>query len=432
LVDDVVWRLYAQGTQTEQSTAESRRAAPPRTPPVDLHRVFTLEDEAIGAELTAGTAFGTGEWAHQLVYGVEVDVGRVTEERDGHERNLNTGVVSRTILGEVFPLRDFPNTQRIEAGLYVQDEMHREGTGWRLTPGLRFDLYRLRPHEDPTYREDNPSARPVKLDERSFAPKLGASYELSESATAFAQYARGFRSPPFEDVNIGLEIPLFNYRALPNPDLRPETSDGFELGLRTSSAAWRSTVSAHYTRFEDFIESRVNLGVDPASGVTLFQSRNLEAARIYGLELISRLDVGGLQSALAGWSVSLSAAWTRGDNTVTSQPLNSVEPLKATLMIDYDAAARWGARLAATAVAAKDRVAEGAAPLYRTDGYLVLDAFAWFELGERAQINIGVTNLTDERYIDWIDVRGRAASDPLVPYATHPGRNAALTASWTF
>jgi hemoglobin/transferrin/lactoferrin receptor protein len=219
---------------------------------------------------------------------------------------------------------------------------------------------------------------------------------------------------------------------LPNPDLRPETSDGFELGLRTSSAAWRSTVSAHYTRFEDFIESRVNLGSDPASGVTLFQSRNLEAARIYGLELIGRLDIGGLQSALAGWAVSLGAAWARGDNTVTNQPLNAVEPLKATLTIDHDVTSRWGARLAATAVAAKNRVAEGATQLYRTDSYLVFDAFAWFDLGERGQINIGVTNLTDERYIDWIDVRGRAASDPLVAYATHPGRNAAITASWKF
>jgi hemoglobin/transferrin/lactoferrin receptor protein len=166
--------------------------------------------------------------------------------------------------------------------------------------------------------------------------------------------------------------------------------------------------------------------------VTLFQSRNLEAARIYGLELTSRLDLGGLQPTLSGWSLSLGAAWARGDDQVTNQPLNSVEPLKATLMIDYEAGARWGARLAATGVAAKDRVAESATPLYRTDGYLVLDAFAWFELGERGQIHIGVTNLTDECYIDWIDVRGRAAGDPLVPYAAHPGRNAAISASWTF
>lgn len=429
--DDVVWRLYARRTQTEQVTDERRRAVPPRTPPVDLHRVFALEDEAIGAELTATTAFRRASWTHQLVYGLEIDVGRITEERDGYERNLNTAAVSPTILGEVFPLRDFPITERIEAGFYIQDAMHRDDSRWRFTPGVRFDLYRLRPREDSMYREDNPSARPVKLDERAIAPKLGVAYELSEVATAFAQYARGFRSPPFEDVNIGLEIPLFNYRALPNPDLEPETSDGFELGLRTRSQALQATVSAYYTRFEDFIESRVNLGIDPDSGATLFQSRNLAAARIYGIELTSRLDLGELQASLAGWSLSLGAAWARGDDTVTDQPLNSVDPPKATLTMDYGASARWGARLAVTGVAAKDRIAE-TTPLYRTDGYVLLDAFAWLELGERAQINIGVENLTAERCIDWVDVRGRFANDPLVPYATHPGRNVSITASWTF
>ena len=431
-MDDMTWRLHARRTQTEQITDERRRAAPPRSPPVELHRVFQLEDEAFGAELTASTGFRSGAWAHRLVYGAEVDLGRVTEERSGHERNLDTGVVSSTILGEVFPLRDFPITDRLEAGLYVQDEMYRADSRWRITPGLRFDLYRLRPREDRMYREDNPSARPVQLDERSFAPKLGVSYEANENTTMFAQYARGFRSPPFEDVNIGLEIPVFNYRALPNPDLKAETSDGFELGLRVSSPAWRSTVSAHYTRFEDFIESRVNLGIDPVSGMTLFQSRNLEAARIYGLELRSSLDVGELRSALAGWSLSLGAAWTRGDNMTTNEPLNTVEPLKATLTVDYEPATAWGVRLAATGVAAQDRVADATPPLFRTDSYLVFDAFAWFQLGSHGQVHLGLMNLSDARYIDWVDVRGRAANDPLVPYAAHPGRSASITATWMF
>jgi hemoglobin/transferrin/lactoferrin receptor protein len=431
-MDEAVWRLHAQRTDTEQLTDERRRAAPPRSPPTELQRVFALEDEMAGAELTASRAFQTGSWSHQLVYGVELDVGRVAEQRDGYERNLTTGRVSPVILGEVFPLRDFPITKRIEAGVYVQDELRIADGRWRLTPGVRFDVYRLRAQEDQMYREDNPSARPVDLDEQALAPKLALSYEITDGASAFAQYARGFRSPPFEDVNIGLEIPLFNYRALPNPELRPETSDSFEIGLRTRDAMWRATLSAYYTEFEDFIESRVNLGPDPASGMTLFQSRNIERARMYGVELASQLDVGELAAHMQGWSVGVSAAWARGDNTATDQPLNSIEPLQGSLTIDYDAPASWGARLAATAAASKDRLAEGATPLYRTEGYLVLDAFAYFELGDRGLINVGVTNLTDERYIEWIDVRGRAASDPLVPYATHPGRSGSVNVSWSF
>lgn len=431
-MDEVQWRVHAQRTGTEQITDERRQAAPPRTPATELQRTFELEDEAIGAELTAVKALRTGTWSHELVYGVELDSGRITERRDGYERNLETGTVTPAILGEVFPLRDFPITRRTEVGAYVQDEMHRENSRWRMTVGLRFDSYRLRAREDEIYREDNPSARPADLDEHSLAPKIAVSHELTRSTSAFAQYARGFRSPPFEDVNIGLEIPLFNYRALPNPDLKPETSDGFELGLRTRTPSWLATLSVHYTEFDDFIESRVNLGRDPSTGMTLFQSRNVERARIYGAELATSFSIQDWWPTLEGWSFALSAAWSRGDNTTANEPLNAVEPAKATLAIDYDARGRWGARLAATAIASKDRVAEGATPLFRTESLFVLDAFAYLSIGRRGTLNLGLANLTDARYIEWSDVRGRASNDPLVPYAVNPGRNTSVTLSWAF
>lgn len=430
--DEVRWQLYAQRTDTEQITHERRRAAPPRAPALELRRLFALEDEQLGAELTASKGLAAGAWSHQIVYGVELEHGRITEERDGHQQDLSSGELSNVILGEVFPLRDFPVTERFEAGFYLQDEVQLPNRRWRLTPGVRFELYRLRPREDAMYREDNPSARPVSLDEHSLAPKLALSYALGEHASAYAQYARGFRSPPFEDVNIGLEIPLFNYRALPNPQLRPERSDTLELGLRARGHAWHTHLSSYYTKFEDFIESRVNLGPDPVTGMTLFQSRNLERAYMYGIELSTQLDAGALTPGLQGWTLALKAAWARGEDRVNDEPLSSIEPLKANLMIEYEAPAGWGLRTVFTGVAAQDRLPVRPEPLFRTGGYFVLDAYGYFTLGERGQVNLGFTNLTDQEYIDWIDVRGRSASDPLVPYAVHPGRSASITMSWEF
>ncbi|AMN47483.1 hypothetical protein ACG33_10310 [Steroidobacter denitrificans] len=437
--DDLTWRLHVMRTLTEQLTDETRRPAAPRAS-TELHRSFTFRDEAWGASVIATKAVNAGSWLHQLVYGIDFEMGQATEKRDGWERNLDTGLVSNVILGEVLPLRDFPITRRVEAGIYIQDELRLADSRWRFTPGLRMDLYRLRPREDAMYREDNPSARPVKLDDQSLAPKLAVSYELTPRTSAFAQYARGFRAPPLEEVNIGLEIALFNYRAVPNPDLKAETSDGYEIGLRTRGDAWRATLSGHYTRFEDFIESRMNIGLDPATGMTLFQSRNLARARIYGIDLAARLDLAALDrfaepsgaSPLQGWSLNLNAAWARGDDLTANQPLNSVDPMQVNLIVNYDAPSGWGARLAATAVAAKNRVTQIDVPLYRTDDYMTLDAFAYVEIGARGRLNLALTNLTDERYITWIDVRNRAADDPLVPYAVHPGRSLSVNLSWAF
>ncbi|HEU4603490.1 MAG TPA: TonB-dependent receptor, partial [Steroidobacteraceae bacterium] len=143
-------------------------------------------------------------------------------------------------------------------------------------------------------------------------------------------------------------------------------------------------------------------------------------------------DAGKLSGRLDGWSLAFNASWARGDNTVIDEPLNSIDPVTASLRVEYHSPRLWGTRLAARIAASKDRIPQNPEPLFRADGYLVLDAFAWLEFGRHAHVNIGVSNLTNERYIEWIDVRGRSASDPLIPYAVNPGRNASVSMSWTF
>jgi hemoglobin/transferrin/lactoferrin receptor protein len=335
------------------------------------------------------------------------------------------------ILGESFPLRDFPVSDVTRAGAFVQDELQFGDSGWTLIPALRADYYELEPQPDRLYREDNPSAAPVGVEDFSLAPKLGVTRSFDNGLGLFLQYARGFRAPPPEDVNIGLDLPLFNVRAIPNPDLEPETSDGYELGLRWNVPGVELTASLHYTDYEDFIESKVNLGPDPDSGVTLFQSQNIDEARIYGAELGLDWRVGDQAPALEGWTTRLAAAWTRGEDRVSGEPLNSVDPASAVLSLRYEApTGRWGSELATTAVAAQNEVDDSRADLYETAGYVTLDLLAHYDFGRGLRINAGVFNVTDAEYIEWSDVRGRVVGDPLIPYYTRPGRNVSVTLHW--
>ena len=288
--DSADWSAYWQGTETDQDTYEVRRAVPPRTPPVQLDRTFKFDESTFGVEFTAVKSLGSGSLVHDVVYGFEATRSELDELRNGLQTNLTTGATTPTILGETFPLRDLPLSTVVEVGAFVQDEVQFDDARWTLVPALRVDYYDLTPETDRIYREDNPATEPAGVDEVSFAPKLGATYRISDRLGVFFQYAHGFRSPPPEDVNIGLEVPLFNIRAIPNPDLRPETSDGFEAGLRLTGAPVALTASVFQTEYGDFIESKVNLGVDPATGVTLFQSQNVAEARIYGAEFDARAD----------------------------------------------------------------------------------------------------------------------------------------------
>ena len=442
--DSADWVLYWQGTDTRQETFEERRAIaapPPRpgrppgtdTPPQQFDRLFRFQERVLGAEFTAVKDIERDGVSHDIVYGLELSGSRLEEMRNGTVTDLPDGEPQKTILGETYPLRDFPNSDVVEAGAFAQDEIRFGDGNWSVIPALRVDYYDLSPKPDTLYREDNPRTPVVGLSDTSVSPKLGLTRRLGDSLSAYFQYANGFRAPPPEDVNIGLDLPLLNIRAIPNPDLRPETSDGYEFGLRWNVAAASVATSLYYTDYQDFIESKVNLGKDPATGVTLFQSQNVASARIYGAELTATGRLGEWLPRLEGWTARLSAAWARGEDLERDEPLNSVDPASAVLGLGYESpSGRWGGELATIVAAAKNAVDDSRADLYRPDGYVTLDLLAHYDFGNGLRLNAGLFNLADAEYIEWVDVRGRLATDPLVPYYTRPGRNASVTLHWQF
>ncbi len=430
--DSATWRAYWQGTDTTQKTVEQRAAVPPRTPPVSIDRTFRYDDRTFGAEFTGVRAMSSGDWNHELTYGFEYAWTRLEEQRNGQQTNLVTGATTKTILGETFPLRDFPTSDVTDAGLFVQDEIRTDEGRWSVIPAVRLNYYDLSPRPDSLYRTDNPNVPVVGLNDVSLSPKLGLTWRASDSLVGFLQYSNGFRAPPPEDVNIGLELPLFNVRAVPNPDLKPEQSNGFELGARWNSPALSLTASGYYNDYHDFIESKVNLGADPVTQVILFQSQNIASARIYGTEISATARLGEWSRLANGWLARLSAAYARGEDLERDEPLNSVDPASGVASLGYDAASgRWGGELVTTVVAAKRRVDRSRVDLYRTDSYATLDLLAHLDLGHGLWLDAGLFNLTDRAYIEWADVRGRPVGDPLIPYYTHPGRNVSVTLRWS-
>ncbi|MFO1468722.1 MAG: TonB-dependent hemoglobin/transferrin/lactoferrin family receptor [Steroidobacteraceae bacterium] len=426
------WHLYTRRSDTNQRTWESRRAVAPRTPATDLYRQFRFTEKSIGGGVTGSRdleAFGA---SHRLVTGIELLHRDVTELRDGFQRTVSTGAVTNVMLGEEFPLRDFPQTRITSAGLFVQDEL-RIGDGriaW--TPALRVDHYRLDPHVDAIYATDNPRTPGVQLQHTALSPRLGIAWLVSPETTLFMQYAHGFRSPPFEDVNIGFDLPALNYRAIPNPDLRPERSDSVEAGVRRAAHAVSGTASVFYSRYRDFIESRVNLGPD-ATGTTIFQSLNLARARIAGAELAGEWRAGTLSPALAGVTMRFAASYIRGDDTVRNRPLESVDPPKAVLGLAYAAhPGTWGAGSTLTAAQASRALQAGSAgPLARAAGYATLDFDAWWRPVPSLQVRAAVFNAFDRSYFEWADIHGRAAADASLELFRRPGRSLAVSFTYS-
>jgi hemoglobin/transferrin/lactoferrin receptor protein len=420
LVNDGVLRVYYQDTSIAQKTFDERALA---ARPVAIDRYFQFDQDVYGVELNLQRSFATARAEHHIGAGLEFRE-RVTEEyRDGTELGLLDGKSSNVILGEEFPLRDFPRSKSREWGAYIEDSI--DVGAWSLIAALRADYYTMAPLDDPMYAEDYPFSTPISLSKSDISPKLALLYHFNRDAELYLQYAEGFRAPPYEHANVGLEIPAFNYRAVPNPDLQSERSKAVELGMRWRGASWDFHAALFRTNYDDFIESRVRLGADPISGRILFQARNLDQATITGVEAGWQWQLTGVLENLA---IDGSLYGARGENSVTGQSLESVGPAQAVIGIAWHAASgRRSLRLQASYADAWDDRNESAGELHKPGAYTLLDLYFAQRIGKRVTLRVAIMNLTDTTYWHWNSVRGLSPDDVLIPHLAQPGRNVSMS-----
>jgi hemoglobin/transferrin/lactoferrin receptor protein len=426
--DSLDWQVYRQDSETTQDTIEERTLATPMAPLLNdrRERQFNFDQRTYGLQANFRKSFTTGSVQHDLAYGLDVSRSETRQKRDGRRTFLDTGAVTPVMLPDIFPVRDFPISETTQAGLYLQDEMQFADGDFRLVPAVRVDYYKLDPEVDNIFAEDNPGVAITDLSESNVSPKLGAVWHFAPQWSLFGGYSRGFRSPPYNDVNIGFTNLQFGYTAIANPDLEPETSDGVELGLRFIGDAAYASLSTYYTRYDDFIESLAVVSAPPQTPLIVFQSVNIAEATIYGAELKAGVDFGAFSDAWEGWSLRGAAAWSRGEDETADVPLDSVDPLTATLGIAYERDA-WGMELAGRFVDRKDRVS--GPTIYRQAGYAVLDLYAHWAFAPGAKFNVGVFNLADREYIAAGDVPALPASSVNEARYTSPGRNMAVSVS---
>ncbi|MDX2370483.1 MAG: TonB-dependent hemoglobin/transferrin/lactoferrin family receptor [Colwellia sp.] len=428
-------RYYDQNTDTEQLTDEKRTETSRRTGLTNdfyYDRDFLFEQRIQGLRANLYTNIGSNFATQHIGYGVEFSKNKIEELRNGLKTTIATGDATNNILTEEFPLRDFPISEVEELGVYINDEISIDGTAITLIPAIRYDKYKLTPKPDNIYLADNPSTTVVNISEDSVSPKLGVVYQVNSDNKLYVQYAKGFRAPPFEDANIGLDIPLFKIRAISNPDLKSETTDGYEIGYNYSGTQHKVDLVAFYNDYQDFIQTKVNLGFDPTVGRVIFQSQNINSAEIYGVELGYQGQFGNLLTDSDSITTYVNMFWSKGENKETDQPLNEIEPNHALLGVQWlSANESVSVALNANLVDAKSDVDDPNAgdpetQLATTKGYATFDLIANYHVNEKLTLAAAVNNLTDRQYWRWSEVNGFAAKDPLLATLAAPGVNASL------
>ncbi|WP_114324749.1 TonB-dependent hemoglobin/transferrin/lactoferrin family receptor [Candidatus Colwellia aromaticivorans] len=333
-----VIRYYDQNTDTVQLTDEQRAETSRGTGLTNgfhYDRDFFFEQRLQGLRANLYTNIDSSFATQHIGYGIEFSKNKTEELRNGLKTTIATGDSTNNILTEEFPVRDFPISEVEELGVYINDEISIDGTAITIIPAIRYDKYKLTPKPDDIYLADNPSTTVVNISEDSVSPKLGVVYQVNSDNKLYVQYAKGFRAPPFEDANIGLDIPLFKIRAIPNPDLKSETTDGYEIGYNYSGIKHKVDLVGFYNDYQDFIQTKVNLGFDPTVGRVIFQSQNINRAEIYGVELSYQGHFDNLLTDSDSITTYVNMFWSKGENKETNQPLNEIEPNHALLGVQW-------------------------------------------------------------------------------------------------
>ena len=185
-------------------------------------------------------------------------------------------------------------------------------------------------------------------------------------------------------------------------------------------------------RFSQLIqEQRFISGAGTLADPKVFQTVNIDQARIHGFEVKGHYDWG--LWAGGRWGTPFSYGQARGKNTLTGTPLSSVEPAKLSLGLDYQTAT-WSTRLVVRHHAAKraqdiDSSETVKAPKVQitVPAATTLDWFAQWRLRKNVRLNVGIVNLTNRKYWMWSDVRGLESSSTVADAYTQPGRSAQLS-----
>ena len=428
-------RAYTQVSDQSQTTLESRMSLATGAATRRSRDSF-FEQEIDGASLQAEIALASGEVRHRLIAGFDYWVTDSASLRAGGSVDAVTGAAVPEFLP--LPTRDFPLTTIDQAGLYIQDEVRLLDGRLLLTPSLRFDDFDAVATADPIFQSGNPGQpAPESFKDSEVSPKLGMLYHLNDTIALYAQYAEGFKAPPYDDVNVGFSNPIGGYKTISNPALESERSKSTELGLRFSSDLGRLSIVAFRNDYQDFIESFLaapqfagSFGVDPADGLFTFQSQNLDRVKIDGIEVSGQIAL----SVDSPFSVKFSVATADGTDLTTGNPLNSIDPAKAVVGLNYTAAnGRWGGDFVLTMVDRKSETdINPSDPRRTTSGYGTVDLLGYYHFAERIRLNFGLFNIGDKRYIEWADTAAitfdsATETFPEANRFTRPGFNAGMT-----
>jgi outer membrane receptor for ferrienterochelin and colicins len=228
---------------------------------------------------------------------------------------------------------------------------------------------------------------------RAISPKLAVRFDPHPRLILRGSYGRGFRAPTFKELLLHFENPGVGYVVDGRVDLKPETSDGIDLGAEVRATGW-AWLSLNF--FRNDLKNLIMPALIDGGGAgspQRYQYANVSAAHTQGLEAAVRFG------PMADFIVELGYTLTDSEDEEKQRPLSGRALHAGTFLVAFNRQ-RWG--LEATirgAVVGTRRFysdgADGTTQALSADPYLLLEARVAKTFRKHLTLFIGAHNLLD-------------------------------------
>jgi len=326
-----------------------------------------------------------------------------------------------------------PSGERTAYGAYVQDQINY--SNWlEIIAAVRYDGYEL-----VGSGVDNKADR--------VSPRLSVGVKPFEEsflygAQIYGTYAEGYRSPSIiETLMTGLHPAGVAFPFLPNPNLVPETSKTFEVGVNfkrdgilSPGDGIRMKAAWFHNDVDDYIGLTYLSPFVPGSGCYYVplpwsipicaQYQNIDQVKIQGFEFEAVYDTGWMFAGLQGAAIQ-----GKDLSTVPSSPLSTIPPDQITGRLGFrvlDEKLVFGGEIQKVMPYRSLSFVPGASFLPSIqEGYELVNLFASYEPNDNLRFDMRIENLFDVTYGNYLNV---AAGSPIL----EPGFNAKFSATLRF
>lgn len=341
------------------------------------------------------------------------------------------------------------NSRSYTVGGYVQDKINIDfdSHNFAVIPGVRVMYQNTKPRDVSTLTTNSSALDSSDVSalygsantDTQVLPSIAFQYDLTPTLMTYLQYSRGAQFPNdtqlYGSWNLGSSYAgTAQYALIGNPDLKTETSNNYEWGVKGLLTEGVSiNAAAFYNDYKNFIaftrytrsgnpDKFVNV---PSNIYTTYEAENRDKAYIYGAEISSKINFGTWFQQVDGLSANLAFGYTQGaakssylgDRYVD---LESVAPMKAIVGLAWDDVDRgYGAAVTATFVKGKkatatnresftntgNAITDSSTDYMRVPGYGMVDMTAYWNVTKNVKLSGGLYNLTDRKYWDYLSSR---------------------------